>query len=269
MNDSCAGLGRPRRSLVVSLVALAIAISAPSATVAAPVPVSNGSVPVAAPTGAFSMNLYRIGDFVPQATAYWCIGASMAMMLNVIGITDDGSRAAQERYMRAARSRGRGAGASGRAEASVGDLRGAGSAGWARGLVELRAGNYQERVVDRYDAAVRAAAYALRRSERPVGLIVWRGAHAWVMTGFTATADPLLDPEFRVTGLYIQDPWYPRVSSIWGPGKKPNTYLSYQALKSAFLPRTGGRRHAEQAGKFVLVMPIEAARWSRQARTAI
>ena len=117
--------------------------------------------------------------------------------------------------------------------------------------------SHAQRAVDGYIAAVRVAADALRRTNRPVGLIVWRGAHAWVMSGFTATADPLVGPDYRITGVYIQDPWYPRVSSIWGPGQQPNSWISIDALKADFLPRRGGQRHADQAGKYGLVLPVD------------
>jgi len=208
------------------------------------------------------MNLYERGDFVSQYTKYWCIGASMQMMLNIIEVTDDESRAAQKSYMRVARSMGPSLRQvdHGQSAERAGGLRGAGSGGWARGLVELGAGGYEERALDGYRTAVQAAAYALRTTNRPVGLIVWRGAHAWVMTGFTANADPLTDPDYRVTGVYVQDPWYPRVSSIWGPGQKPNSWISAKALKADFLPRRGGRWHAELAGKFVLVLPVSRVR---------
>ena len=149
---------------------------------------------------------------------------------------------------------------------SAGGLRGAGSSGWARGLVELGAGSYAEHALDGYGSAVREAAYALRRTNRPVGLIVWRGAHAWVMTGFTATADPLADRDYRVTGVYVQDPWYPRVSSIWGPGQEPNSWISIKALKADFLPRRGERWHAELASKFVIVLPFDPSRPAAQLR---
>lgn len=210
----------------------------------------------------FAINLASEADHVPQYTAYWCIGASIQMMLNMVGVTDDETRASQVRYMRAAR--GGGTSSSAGAE-NAGGLRGAGSSGWARALTQLGAGRYEERVIDGYTAAVRAAAVALRRTGRPVGLIVWRGAHAWVMTGFTATADPLLDPSFRMTGVYVHDSWYPRVSSIWGPGQDPNSWISTIALKADFLPRRPGGRHADQAGKYVLVLPVSTA--PRAART--
>jgi hypothetical protein len=249
-----------RRSLLVLGLALAMPGGALAATGPATTPHAANAT---APADDFSMNLYRKGDFVSQATPYWCIGASMQMMLNIVGVTEGDSRDDQERNMLAARSRGRSSRDSDQGldtELAGGALRGAGSSGWARGLVDLGARYYGQRAVDGYGAAVRVAAGALRATDRPVGLIVWRGAHAWVMSGFTATADPLVDPDYRVTGVYIQDPWYPRVSSIWGPGQDPNSWISIDALKKDFLPRRGGQRHAEQAGKYVLVLPFDPPR---------
>lgn len=258
---------RDRRPLAPALLALALVGALAFPTTAGAVVLSTESPAaargLAATTGEYSINLYEEGDFASQRTKYWCIGASMQMMLNIIGLADDDSRAGQERYMRLARARGpslRQVDHGQTAEAAGGALRGAGSSGWARGLVELGAGGYREQAVDGYTEAVRDAAYALRRTGRPVGLIVWRGAHAWVMSGFTATADPLIDPDFRVTGVYVQDPWYPRISSIWGPGQEPNSWISVKALKADFLPRRGGRWHAELAGKYVLVLPFEPIR---------
>ena len=37
------------------------------------------------------------------------------------------------------------------------------------------------------------------------------------MTGFRADADPLVFDDARVSGTYILDPWYPRISSHLGP----------------------------------------------------
>lgn len=205
----------------------------------------------------FSLNLYRAGDFVSQYTPYWCVGASMQMMLAISNVNETASRAAQERYMRVARSEGPSLRQIDHGADDAGGLRGAGSEGWARGLVRLGAGRYEQRVFGSYGRAVRAVAYSLRATNRPVGLIVWRGAHAWVVSGITTTRDPLVDPKFRVTGVYVQDPWYPRVSSIWGRGKRPNTYMSVKSLRAAFLPRRGGRWHPGLAGKFVVVLPVD------------
>jgi hypothetical protein len=251
-----------RGARIVSAICLVLATvftTAPAPTAAASQPGPVARVAETAP-GGFRLNLYRRGDFVSQYTATWCIGASVQMMANMVGATEDESRAAQRKYMVLARSLGRSARRMAglpvpRGLVDDGVLRGAGSGGWARALQELGAGRYEQVAVDGYNAALKAAVDRLRRTKRPVGLIVWRGAHAWVMTGFTATADPLKDPAFRVTGVYVLDPWYPRVSSIWGPGQRPNTWLSAQALKQDFLPRRRGRWSPELQGKFVLVAP--------------
>lgn len=255
------GCRRLPRSLAVAGLALVLALVSPGMAAAARDPMGAESLPgrATAPNRDFSINLYQDGDFASQRTAYWCIGASMQMMLNIIGLTDDDSRAGQERYMRLARSSGPSLRQvdHGQPDLAGGALRGAGSSGWASALVVLKAGGYRQDAIDGYVPAVRAAADALRRTGRPVGLIVWRGAHAWVMSGFTASADPLVDPDFEVTGVYIQDPWYPRISSIWGPGQKPNSWIPINGLKSDFLPRRGGAWHAELAGKYVLVLPTD------------
>jgi hypothetical protein len=250
-----------RSSLRVAVLVLTLlALVAPPAAAA---PARGDALAASGPTasrGAYSLNLYRDGDFVPQHTGSWCIGASMQTMLNIMDITDDASYETQERFMVLARTRGRSSASIGdqawRGSRQPSEKRGAGSGGWARGLVAMGAGRYEERVEDTYDGALRAAAEAIRITGRPVGLIVWRGKHAWVVSGFTATADPVLDRGYRVTGVFVQDPWYPRRSNIWGRGKRPNSWISVSDLREDFLPRRKTRRRPEQAGKYVLVLPV-------------
>jgi hypothetical protein len=100
------------------------------------------------------------------------------------------------------------------------------------------------------------AARAIRLTGKPVGLVVWRGAHAWVMSGFTATADPAHSDGFRVTRVVIADPWYPDVSSIWGASRPPGSRLSVADLAWDYLPYDRpGRRHPKRDGKFLLILP--------------
>ena len=65
--------------LKLSVLVLAAPLLAPGDASAFAGPSPEGSRPDArtAPAHAFSMNLYRDGDFVSQYTPYWCIGASM------------------------------------------------------------------------------------------------------------------------------------------------------------------------------------------------
>jgi hypothetical protein len=91
---------------------------------------------------------------------------------------------------------------------------------------------------------------------KPVGLVVWRDAHAWVMSGFTATADPALTDEFHMKKVFIQDVWYPYVSSIWGPSRPPNSAVPVARLAEDFLRYDRpGRTHPKRDGRFMLIMP--------------
>ena len=106
------------------------------------------------------------------------------------------------------------------------------------------------------DGAIALAAAAIRDTGRPAGLLVWRGAHAWVMSGFDAVTDPL-DGTLDVTAVLVQDPWYPRVSSIWGPGQTPNTRIAVRDLAADYLPwRRPTARYPEKDGQFVVVLPV-------------
>ena len=77
--------------------------------------------------------------------------------------------------------------------------------------------------------------------------------------GFRATADPLLFKDATVTGTYILDPWYPRVSSIWGPSDPPGTFQDASEMVRNYLPwkRPEGS-YPQRDGKFLLVVPTIA-----------
>jgi hypothetical protein len=198
--------------------------------------------------GPFAMNLYHRGDFATQVTKIYCVPGAMQTMMNVM---DDGatkaSKRVQDRLHRLAR------------RLSTDRLRGQGSEpeGWARGLERLGYGRFKVVAAAARERAIKVAAIAIRRTNRPVGLLVWRGAHAWVMTGFKATADPALTDDFRVTHVRIVDVWYPRVSSIWGASVKPNTLVPVGKLPEDYLPwRRPLMKYPEKDRKFVLIMPV-------------
>ena len=138
-------------------------------------------------------------------------------------------------------------------------LVGAGSEpeGWAGTLNTFGYGPYVVRSERTRAGAIEAAARAIRETGRPVGLLVWRGAHAWVMSGFEAEADPLSPGHLDVRAVYVQDPWHPRVSSIWGPGQSPNTRITVSDLAADYLPwRRPTARYPEKDGQFVLILPM-------------
>jgi hypothetical protein len=193
------------------------------------------------------MDLYRRGDFVSQARADWCVPASILMMARLIDPTAARSMPGQRALDRQARS------------LSSPRLVGAGSEpqGWAGVLNRHGFGRYEVAAFRTRAAALRAAARAIRTTGRPVGLLMWHGAHAWVMSGFRATADPALTDAFRVTGVRVSDPWYPRAASAFGRTRRPDARLSVSALATALLRwHRPVSRYAELDGRFVLVLPV-------------
>ncbi len=191
------------------------------------------------------MNLYRKGDFVTQANKHQCVSAAMQIMLNVIGPRNDRTKATQASLAKLAKrlSKARNGGTE--------------PEGWARGLERHDAGDYTVVVEPTIGKAVRRAIEAIRATGRPVGLLVWRGAHSWVLHGFETTDDPALTDDYDVTGLWVSDPWYPRVSSIWGASRKPNQRITVKQLREDYLKwRRPTGRYPGKDGKYVLVIPV-------------
>jgi hypothetical protein len=133
--------------------------------------------------------------------------------------------------------------------------------GWAYGLNVEGAGPYRLAGAKTIGNALKVAAKAMRVTGKPVGLLMWHGRHAWVMSGFKATADPLLTDDFRVTGAIVEDPLYPYGSKAWGPSPKPGATLSVKTLSRQFVPRRKRsawnfqRWGANLAGMYVMVVP--------------
>ena len=83
--------------------------------------------------------------------------------------------------------------------------------------------------------ALKVAARQMRYTGKPVGLLVWAGDHAWVMSGFKATADPAWTNDFEVTAVWIEDPWYGRTDRTWGTGLAPHSLVSKTDLADDFV----------------------------------
>jgi len=199
----------------------------------------------AAPSGPFSMDLYRAGDYVGELTKVWCLPAAMQTSINIMNPGADTSRKTQASIFKLARSLA--PAPDGAAEPE----------GWAEGLTRLGYGNYEVTQQPSIKAAIHLAARQVRLTNRPAGLLVWRGAHSWVMSGFTATADPATTNSFVVLAVRIEDVWYPRFSTIWGYSRPPDALVPVGALPADYLPwkRPTGR-YPGKDGKFVLVVPI-------------
>lgn len=229
-----------------------IATTTPTPPTATPVP---SPTPRATPKlrprprkGPFRMDLYRRGAFVSQFESWYCLPAAMQTMINIMSPgRPDRTRRTQARLYRLAR----------RHSTDRLDGKGAEPIGWARALEHLGFGAWEVKAYRTRGQAVKAAVKALRMTGRPVGMLTWRGAHSWVMSGFRATADPALTNRYQVTSIAIQDVWYPRVSSIWGPSDGPDTWMRVQDLGRDFLRYNRWTvRYPGLDGRYVVVLPV-------------
>lgn len=210
------------------------------------------AVPSPSPTakpGPFRIDLYRGGAFVSELTPIWCLSAAMQTSANIMDIAagkkPDRTRARQERLFKLSRS------------LFPAPDKAAEPEGWAAGLTKLGYGKYKVTVHPSIKAAIKVAAKALRTTNRPVGLMVWRGAHSWVMSGFTSTADPAVTSSYTVTAVFIEDVWYPRHSSIWGDSRKPDVLVPVGKLPEDFKPwKRPQKKYPDKDGRFVIVLPI-------------
>ena len=215
---------------------------------------------VAPASAAAAVKPYRLdlgtrSDYVGQTNLVQCVGASMQMMLNMIEPGVDRSAKTQLRLQKLARKWSP-------PRLDGGIRKGASVIGWATGLSLQGAGPYKVVGVDSLDEAMLVAARAMRRTGRPVGLLVWRGRHAWVMSGFHATGDPLLAGS-RVTEALIEDPLHPYGGSkTWGRSPSPGEALTVKEVGRQFVRRRTGFSiwsTPDLGGKYVLVLPYEPA----------
>ncbi|MGH2401547.1 MAG: hypothetical protein ACRDE6_02450 [Candidatus Limnocylindria bacterium] len=124
--------------------------------------------------------------------------------------------------------------------------------GWGPAAVSLAlaaygAPGYEIRAYDTYTDALRDSAIAITEMDKPVVMFPWWGAHTWVMTGYRADADPMLFDDAAISGAYILDPWYPRISSIWGASDPPGNFEDLAELERNW-PAYQGPRGYEQIG---------------------
>lgn len=134
-----------------------------------------------------------------------------------------------------------------------------GPAAMALALEAYGVPGYEVRAFETRQGALRDAARTIQATGAPVILLAWRGAHTWIMTGFQADGDPTVFRDARITGAYVLDPWYPRISSIWGASDPPGTLQDEAELERNFLrwKRPEGT-YADRDGLYITVAPTLA-----------
>jgi hypothetical protein len=184
--------------------------------------------------------------FISQQTSTWCASAGVQIALAIQGLVDNSPGLQKRIHERLGEWESR-------RDAKAG---GWGPASMQAALTDYGAPGYEVRAYERRARALHDAAAAIKLTSRPAILIAWRGAHTWVMTGFRATADPTVYRDAEVTGTYIYDPWYPRVSTIWGASDPPGTFQDQDEMDRNFLgwQRPEGA-YPDRDGKYLVVVP--------------
>ena len=230
-------MNTPRRTLrLLGGLALGIAV------------VLAGTAPVTA-TDRYRQDVARRADFVPQTNFVQCVGASLQMMINMLEPGRDRSAKEQLRLQKLARKL-----SPPRRDGTI--RQGASVRGWVKVLRREVDQPYRLVGADSLNQAVKMAARAIDRTGAPVGLLVWRGRHAWVMSGFTSDADPRADDDFDVTGVRVLDPLYPHGSSLWGASPKPNSLLTPAKLAKQFVFREPRRVNLGVPPGYLLILPV-------------
>jgi hypothetical protein len=244
-------------------VELAVATEAPTPTPVRPthrptVAATKGADPTADPTPSPTPRPQRtpvrfrlkVADpdtkFISQSDNTMCAAAGVQM---VLGMHD------QVAMTKAVQSRidGRLEDWETRQDAKAG---GWGPSAMAEALAAYGVAGYKVLAFENRNQSLQEAAKAMVRTGAPAILIAWRGAHTWVMTGFRADADPTVFRNARITGINVFDPWYPTVSTIWGPSDPPGTLQDLSEIKRNFLQweRPEGS-YPQRDGKYIIVVP--------------
>jgi hypothetical protein len=223
----------------------------PRPTIATPSPsaLPPGATPTPPPVRT-AMDVSIVDDpeavFAHEIRKDWCAPAGVQMTLAVLGLADT-----SEDFQRKLAARVR------EWESYRDSHNGEwGPSAMAAALAAYGAPGYQVRAYDTRADALFDAAIALEKTNSPVILLAWRGAHTWVMNGYRADADPAIFPDAKISGTYILDPWYPSISSLWGPSDPPGTYQDGKEMERNFLKwkRPEGTYPARD-GKFIVVIP--------------
>lgn len=221
-------------ALLTFSVALTFAPDAPTAA-GADLPVWTGSV-----------DLYRPGVFTTQASWLWCTAADVQIARNIVRGETDHSTSAQRRYFDWMRTQNQYA-------IPVSD--GTDPAGWAKGLARYVDPRYRVVASTSFSNALRSAVRRLRQTNRPVALLVDHGNHGWLLTGFSATADPAVVPGFTITRVRVVGPLY-GLQSRGGYDMPPNTELSPAQLATFLTPWHYPRIRMMWEGRWVTIQPI-------------
>lgn len=200
-----------------------------------------------AATWSGGIDLYRPGAFTTQQSWLWCTAADVQIARNIVFHATDHSAASQRAYFDWMRTQNR-------YPIPLSD--GIDPAGWAAGMRRYVDGHYRLVESPSFGALLRSAVTNLRRTNRPVGLFVAHGDHAWLLTGFTATADPAVTSAFTVTSVRVVGPLYGLQSRTYGYDMTPDTRLTPAQLAGFVTPWHYARIKMVWEGHYISNQPV-------------
>ena len=227
---------RPALALVAAagLIIASLAAPRPSAAVGG-LPAWHGGI-----------DLYRDGTYTVQRSWLWCTAAGVQIVRNIVDHESDHATSAQRRYFAWMRQHNR---------YHLPLSAGVDPQGWAAGLRHFVDDRYRLVVSTTFDNALRSAVRRLRQTSLPVALTVSHGNHGWILTGFTATADPLTSASFRVTSVRVVGPLY-GLQSRNGYDMPPDTKLTPAQLRRFFTPWRYAPMSMVWDGRYVSIQPV-------------
>jgi len=192
------------------------------------------------------IQVYRAGAYSKQATMRLCVAASVQMMRNMVYGQQDHSLRYQSAYN-----------AYGRAHNGFVTPPAAGvdPAGMQATLRKYVHPNYRIAAAAGYTNAVRAAARAIRLTGRPASVFVMHGRHVWVISGFTATADPAVTTEFVVTSVSVEGPLFGVRPPINGYDPAPNVTMTVSRFARYLTPFRDPYEPRGWRNRYVVVIP--------------
>jgi hypothetical protein len=195
------------------------------------------------------VDLYRNGTYTVQKNWLWCTAAGVQIVRNIVDFESDHSSTAQRRYFSWMRLHNR---------YHLPLSAGVDPQGWAAGLRQFVDRRYRLVASTTFDNALRSAVRRLRQTSLPVALTVSNGNHGWILTGFTATGDPLTTPSFSVTSVRVVGPLY-GLQSRDGYDMPPDTKLTPTQLRRYLTPWRYAPMRMVWDGRYVSIQPVPVA----------
>jgi PKD repeat protein len=192
------------------------------------------------------VQVYRAGAYSKQATMRLCVAASVQMMRNMVYNQADHSLRYQSAYNAYGRAH------NGYVTPPAAGVDPAGMQAMLRRYVHP---NYRIAAAAGYTNAVRAAARAIRLTGRPASVFVMHGRHVWVISGFTATADPAVTTEYVVTSVSVEGPLFGVRPAINGYDPAPNVTMTVSRFARYLTPFRDPYEPHGWRNRYVVVIP--------------